>query len=130
MIIDRQSEVRTQRMGCKLTAVGIIWTSLSLAAAILNCSGYYIPYWLIGSYHNAIDVSFGSFRRCNYPRLTDEGKVEIVIECGRYRTFGDIPSLSWQVLYALVLIKYSNKHLFALIIKCLFNMNLKLDIIF
>ncbi|CAG2106019.1 unnamed protein product [Medioppia subpectinata] len=97
MIIDSQPEVRTQRaMGCRLTAAGIMWTSLSLAAAILNCTGYYVPYWLRGSYHNAIDVSFGSFRRCNYPRLTDEGKIEIINQCGRYRTFADIPSLPWQ----------------------------------
>jgi hypothetical protein len=102
MIIDRESEVRVERMGCRLTAGGVIWTFLSLSAAILNCSGYYCPYWLKGSYHNAIDVSFGSFRRCNYPRLTNDGKIEIVIECGRYQTFGDIPSLSWQVLHCVV----------------------------
>ncbi|XP_054167394.1 LHFPL tetraspan subfamily member 6 protein-like [Oppia nitens] len=84
-------------MACKLTGAGIMWTSLSLAAAILNCAGYYVPHWIRGSYHNAIDVSFGSFRRCNYPRLTNDGRLEIVSECGRYRTFADIPSLSWQI---------------------------------
>jgi hypothetical protein len=33
---------------------------------------------------NKTEAFFGSFRRCNYPRLGAEGNVEIVMECGRY----------------------------------------------
>jgi len=100
MIIDQEIEAKpsSEIMCCKLTVSGVIWTFLSLAAAILNSAGYYVPYWIVGSYHNnSIPVAFGSFRRCNYPRLTNEGNIEIVIECGRYMTFGDIPTLSWQI---------------------------------
>ncbi|KAI5703967.1 hypothetical protein M8J75_000578 [Diaphorina citri] len=44
-----------------------------------------------------VDAYFGSFRRCNYPRVTSQGVVEIVQECGRYSNFNDIPSTWWQV---------------------------------
>jgi hypothetical protein len=31
-----------------------------------------------------VDAYFSSFRRCNYPRVTAQGGIEIVEECGRY----------------------------------------------
>ncbi|XP_076344254.1 LHFPL tetraspan subfamily member 6 protein-like isoform X2 [Tachypleus tridentatus] len=80
-----------------LTATGVFWACLSLAAAILSCSGFYLPFWIQGALFNSTEVSFGSFRRCSYPRMKDDGGVQIVHECGRYTTFRDIPSVSWQV---------------------------------
>lgn len=62
----------------------IFWTALSFATSILICSGYWLPYWFKGSYHQAIDVSFGAFRRCNYPSLDEHGRIFIIGECGRY----------------------------------------------
>lgn len=79
-----------------LTATGVIWAALSLIAAILNSAGFYMPYWMKGTLSDGTGVSFGSFRRCNYPRLTPDGKLEMVHECGRYTSFLDIPSMSWQ----------------------------------
>ena len=31
-----------------------------------------------------VDAYFSAFRRCNYPRVSPQGVVEIVQECGRY----------------------------------------------
>jgi len=83
-------------MCCRLTPIGVIWALLSLISSLLNSTGYYLPFWIKGQLHGT-DVYLGSFRRCNYPTLTREGKFEIVHECGRYTTFGDIPSLYWQI---------------------------------
>ncbi|XP_076363239.1 LHFPL tetraspan subfamily member 6 protein-like isoform X2 [Tachypleus tridentatus] len=80
-----------------LTATGVFWACLSLAAAILICSGFYLPFWLQGALFNSTEVSFGSFRRCSYPRMEEDGGFQIVHECGRYTTFHDIPSVSWQI---------------------------------
>ncbi|GFW01524.1 LHFPL tetraspan subfamily member 6 protein [Trichonephila clavipes] len=80
-----------------LTITGVIWACLSLISAILNAAGFYMPYWMKGTLSDGTDVSFASFRRCNYPRLTPEGKLEMIHECGRYTSFLDIPSTSWQV---------------------------------
>ncbi|CAL1279571.1 unnamed protein product [Larinioides sclopetarius] len=80
-----------------LTITGVIWACLSMISAILSATGFYMPYWIKGTLSDGTDVSFASFRRCNYPRLTAEGKLEMVHECGRYTSFLDIPSTSWQV---------------------------------
>ena len=98
MIIDNEYGTQGPRMSCKLTFLGVIWSILSLIIPIIISVAYYLPYWLVGSYHGIIQVSFGSFRRCNYPHMKNDGSIEIIKECGRYTTFGDIPSLSWQVL--------------------------------
>ncbi|XP_031774574.1 LHFPL tetraspan subfamily member 6 protein-like isoform X2 [Apis florea] len=43
------------------------------------------------------DAYFGSFRRCNYPRIRAANTApEIVYECARYSSFWDIPSGWWQ----------------------------------
>ncbi|XP_022241955.1 lipoma HMGIC fusion partner-like [Limulus polyphemus] len=84
-------------LASSLTATGVFWASLSLAAAILNCAGFYLPFWFQGALFNSTEVSFGSFRRCSYPRMNEDGGVQIIHECGRYTTFHDIPSVSWQI---------------------------------
>lgn len=37
-----------------------------------------------GSLFNKVDAYFSSFRRCNYPKVSSAGVVEIIQECGRY----------------------------------------------
>ncbi|CAH0388025.1 unnamed protein product [Bemisia tabaci] len=80
-----------------LSAVGTIWSMFSLTAAVLCCCGFYLPFWIQGRLLERADAYFSSFRRCNYPRLTARGDIEIVMECGRYSRFEDIPSVWWQV---------------------------------
>ncbi|KAG8257505.1 hypothetical protein J6590_049288 [Homalodisca vitripennis] len=33
-------------MATTLTGVGFVWAFLSLAAAIMCCSGFYLPFWI------------------------------------------------------------------------------------
>ncbi|XP_023221670.1 LHFPL tetraspan subfamily member 6 protein-like isoform X2 [Centruroides sculpturatus] len=80
------------------TGVGLLWSVLSLIASVLNSVGFYSPYWLRGTSFNRTQVTFGSFRRCVYPRLGEDGDWVMVYECGRYTTFSDIPSVSWQIV--------------------------------
>ncbi|XP_068909283.1 LHFPL tetraspan subfamily member 6 protein-like isoform X1 [Tenebrio molitor] len=89
-------------MATSLTGVGILWATLSLAAALLCCSGFYLPFWIQGRLLGKVDAYFSSFRRCNYPRVSPQGVVEIVEECGRYSKFWDIPSPWWQASTVLV----------------------------
>lgn len=89
-------------MATSLTAVGFLWATLSLAAALLCCSGFYLPFWIQGRLLGKVDAYFSSFRRCNYPRVSPQGVVEIVEECGRYSRFWDIPSPWWQASTVLV----------------------------
>ncbi|XP_008201156.1 LHFPL tetraspan subfamily member 6 protein isoform X1 [Tribolium castaneum] len=89
-------------MATSLTGVGILWATLSLAAALLCCSGFYLPFWIQGRLLGKVDAYFSSFRRCNYPRVSPQGVVEIVQECGRYSKFWDIPSPWWQASTVLV----------------------------
>ncbi|GJQ74693.1 hypothetical protein Trydic_g21544 [Trypoxylus dichotomus] len=49
-----------------------------------------------------VDAYFSSFRRCNYPKVSPQGGVEIIEECGRYSRFWDIPSPWWQASTVLV----------------------------
>ena len=79
-----------------LSPVGVFWAISSLVAGLASSVGFYMPYWLRGSLGDT-PVYFGVFRRCNYPRLDEFGNLLIVKECGRYSTFEDIPSLSWQI---------------------------------
>ncbi|XP_070213117.1 LHFPL tetraspan subfamily member 6 protein-like [Littorina saxatilis] len=76
---------------------GVIWLTLSMLAAMASSCGFFLPYWLRGFYEESTPVFLGTFRRCNYPRLDDEGRVELVQECGRYTRFYDIPSIWWQI---------------------------------
>ena len=87
----------TQLLFCSF----IFWASLSFAASLIICTGYWLPYWIQGQFHKAIDASFGSFRRCNYPIQDEHGRIQIVPQCGRYRTFDDIPSFSWKVCFSI-----------------------------
>ncbi|KAK3589659.1 hypothetical protein CHS0354_015161 [Potamilus streckersoni] len=81
-----------------LSGVGIFWAIMSFIASVGCSIGFYMPYWLSGHMYDKdkTPVYFGVFRRCNYPRQV-EGKIEMVLECGRYTTFLDIPSISWQI---------------------------------
>ena len=76
---------------------GAVWLTASTLAAMGASCGFFLPYWLQGSYQQSHPVFLGTFRRCNYPRLDEEGRVELVLECGRYTRFSDIPSVWWQV---------------------------------
>ncbi|XP_066994964.1 LHFPL tetraspan subfamily member 6 protein-like [Anabrus simplex] len=89
-------------MATSLTGVGILWAFLSLAAALLCCTGFYLPFWIQGRLLGKVDAYFSSFRRCNYPRVSPQGIIEIVEECGRYSRFWDIPSPWWQASTILV----------------------------
>jgi hypothetical protein len=90
-------------MASSFTKIGLFWGFLSFATAIICGVGFYMPFWLKGSMENIngthdISVHLSTFRRCNYPKMDrDSGTVAIVRECGRYTTFHDIPSLSWQI---------------------------------
>lgn len=88
-------------MATSLTALGVVWATLSLAAALICCTGFYLPFWIQGRLLGKVDAFFGSFRRCNYPRVV-HGAPEIVEECARYLQFSDIPSVWWQVSTVLV----------------------------
>lgn len=57
-----------------LTNLGIFWAILSLTSAILSGVGFYLPFWIQGEIFNRTTVYFGSFRRCNYPRLLENGR--------------------------------------------------------
>lgn len=105
-------------MATSLSFVGIIWTILSLCATLLTCVGYLMPYWLSeerlpggGGGMLLRQTSFGTFRRCGYSyvaiqsaRTAADGGVEghFVVQCGRYRSFHDIPSVWWQATTVLV----------------------------
>ena len=84
-------------MKSSLSCVGVLWALLSFVTMGLSCVGFYMPYWLEGVMRNNTPTSLGVFRRCNYLTLSGEGNIEIVMECGRYSTFQDIPSLWWQI---------------------------------
>ena len=65
-----------------LTNLGIFWAILSLTSAVLSGVGFYLPFWIQGEIFNRTTVYFGSFRRCNYPRLLENGKyVELCLRC-------------------------------------------------
>ncbi|XP_033103981.1 LHFPL tetraspan subfamily member 6 protein-like [Anneissia japonica] len=78
-----------------LTPCGVIWSILSFFGMCLVCVGFYMPYWIRGQmvfHQQNYTVTFGIFRRCNYP-----SNDEFIEQCGRYLTFYDIPSNSWRV---------------------------------
>ena len=82
-----------------LSGVGVFWAFCSFVGSIAASIGYYLPYWLSGYMANDVTtpVYFGVFRRCNYPSLDESGEIKIVMECGRYSSYTDIPSISWQI---------------------------------
>ncbi|XP_060578877.1 LHFPL tetraspan subfamily member 6 protein-like [Ruditapes philippinarum] len=88
-----------------LSGIGVFWAFSSFISSVTLCVGYFMPYWITGQMFiqqngktgRTVPVSFGIFRRCNYPAINDNGQLEIVHECGRYKTFTDIPSTSWQI---------------------------------
>ncbi|XP_013389499.1 LHFPL tetraspan subfamily member 6 protein [Lingula anatina] len=98
-----------QSMGTSLTGVGYLWAFLSMISMGLSATGFYLPFWLQGTMpgvennRTSILVTFGPFRRCTYPRIDpDTQALQIIEECGRYTTFTDIPSFSWQLVTILV----------------------------
>ena len=84
-------------MGCSLSYIGILWAFLSFITMGFSCVGFYLPFWLEGAILGETKTSLGVFRRCNYPTLNEHGEVIVIMECGRYSTFYDIPSFWWQV---------------------------------
>ena len=84
-------------MASGLSCVGGLWAVLSLVSTGLSCVGFYMPYWLQGTMVNNTPTYLGVFRRCNYLSIGDDARLDIVMECGRYTTFTDIPSLWWQI---------------------------------
>lgn len=88
---------KTPEVRMAMSCVGCIWTFLSFLSMALSCVGFYLPFWLEGEMEDGTKSFIGTFRRCNYPRMTDHGEVKTVMECGRYAEFNDIPSLWWQV---------------------------------
>lgn len=83
-------------MAKSLTCVGIVWAFLSVACAVCCSLGFYMPYWLNGKFINETESNLGLFRRCNYLKLTN-GRLEVVIDCGMYASFSDIPSNWWKI---------------------------------
>ncbi|XP_064615439.1 LHFPL tetraspan subfamily member 6 protein-like [Liolophura sinensis] len=91
-------------MSSGLSKVGVIWALASFLSATAASVGFYLPFWLQGWMRDehVTPVYFGVFRRCNYPKLMKTGLIKVVEECGRYTTFYDIPSMSWQIAAVLV----------------------------
>uniref|UniRef100_G1T5Z4 LHFPL tetraspan subfamily member 1 n=1 Tax=Oryctolagus cuniculus TaxID=9986 RepID=G1T5Z4_RABIT len=83
-------------MRSSLTLVGTLWAFLSLVTAVASSTSYFLPYWLFGSQLGK-QVSFSTFRRCNYPVRGEGHSLIMVEECGRYASFSAIPSLAWQM---------------------------------
>ena len=96
--LGKDTETSKKKMAFGLSCVGALWTLLSVITTGFTCVGFYMPYWIKGTvqFTNGTETYIGLFRRCNYPALTPGGRMEIVRECGRYTTFGDIPSPWWQ----------------------------------
>ncbi len=94
---SKQSHYQDSGMGSSLSCVGVLWSFLSFIVMGCSCVGFYLPFWLEGTIYNDAKSSLGVFRRCNYPTLDSQGKVVVIMECGRYSTFSDIPSFWWQV---------------------------------
>lgn len=81
------------RMSCGLTAIGVIWAVVSILGTAASCVGFFLPYWLEGTLGNTSHpVHFGVFRRCNYFMNND-----VVLKCGHYTTFSDIPTMTWKI---------------------------------
>ena len=88
-----------------LSGIGVFWAFSSFISSVILCVAYFIPYWITGQLvfqfngkpGQTVPVHFGIFRRCNYPALNADGDFAVVLECGRYTTFMDIPSVSWQI---------------------------------
>lgn len=88
-----------------LSGVGVFWAFTSFLSAVVCCVGYFMPYWITGEMtlmkpeHSVetVPVHFGIFRRCNYPAIGKDGRLTMILECGRYTTFHDIPSISWKI---------------------------------
>lgn len=81
-----------------------VWILISFVTSCAGGAAFYFPYWIRGELpsltindEQTVPTYFGSFRRCTFPRRLENGGVEIVEECGRYKTFHDIPSWAWQV---------------------------------
>ncbi|CAI9593252.1 unnamed protein product [Staurois parvus] len=83
-------------MSSSLTVLGTLWALLSFLSAATSCTSFFMPYWLYG-FQMGKPVSFSTFRRCTYPVQMDEKNTVMLEECGRYASFGAIPSLSWQI---------------------------------
>lgn len=88
-----------------LSGVGVFWAFTSFLSSVISCVGFFMPYWITGQMKfpfNAetgqhVPIHFGIFRRCNYPAINSDGDLTMTLECGRYTTFGDIPSTAWQI---------------------------------
>ncbi|KAI5699012.1 hypothetical protein M8J75_015194 [Diaphorina citri] len=73
-------------MAGDLTNVGILWALLSLVAAVLCCSGFYIPFWVQGQNPEGQQIHFNSFRRCGMP-VTFVETPRVGDRCFRYERY-------------------------------------------
>ena len=90
---DRLAQT-TMTISFGLTAIGILWSIVSVLSTMACSIGLFMPYWMRGTMLNGtIPVHFGVFRRCNYPTSPNN----YVFDCGHYTTFTDIPTLTWKI---------------------------------
>ena len=95
--------------GAAGSCVGSLWMFVSFITTGLSCVAFYMPYWLEstmktvlphhhdnGAADSIVPTYMGLWRRCNFLRA-DNDSIHVVMECGRYATFLDIPSLWWQI---------------------------------
>lgn len=83
----------------KVPCCFILWGMLSFIATVFLFAAFYLPYWIHGTYHDAFDVSFNSFSRCNYKHLDlADGSSIIMPECSNYRADSDLLSMYWKVI--------------------------------
>ena len=93
-----QPRVKSSCCHCgSLTCIGGLWALFSFLSMGISAVGFYMPFWIEGTLQDH-PAYFGTFRRCNYPRMIDSRRVEVVTECGRYSQFEDIPTLWWQIV--------------------------------
>jgi len=82
-----------------LTIVGFGWSLLSLLAAGAVCTGYYLPYWLTDGNVSSYSAEFGCFRLCYPVKNVGTSMIAsaISVQCGRYASFDEIPSVWWKI---------------------------------
>ncbi|XP_028966303.1 LHFPL tetraspan subfamily member 6 protein-like [Galendromus occidentalis] len=91
-------------MSLPLTKLGCLWCFASILNVFLSCCALFSPYWIRGQIFNNTIVHLGLLRRCNYPVLLENQRLDIVLECGRYADLTALPSIWWRagILLAVV----------------------------
>uniref|UniRef100_A0A8D8M6Q2 Lipoma HMGIC fusion partner n=1 Tax=Cacopsylla melanoneura TaxID=428564 RepID=A0A8D8M6Q2_9HEMI len=81
-------------MAGDLTNVGVLWALLSLVAAVLCCSGFYIPFWVQGRL-DKYPAHFSSFRRCGFLKYDARRRILLMDHgCGRYEKYVQVSKTS------------------------------------